>query len=230
MTLFFQALDARGWPSRPCAAPPTLNQAKPSAALAATSRATRPPQPNRSSLRCGSLRGLRPGPEGSWPLRFDRLIQPVLDQHCVSCHAPGAKDAQAAQFDLTPAKSYDSLVRYGKPSLARADSAWLSPGLLQTGRRPGRDQRPSRAPVRSRRPLPGQARRQRPGTLHRLDGHLRATARLLQCRPGAPPGRIAPRLRRPLNRCRPPGSCRGGRTSCPDRFGGKSELILSGLV
>jgi hypothetical protein len=50
-------------------------------------------------------------------LRFDRLIQPVLDQHCVSCHAPGAKDTQSAQFDLTAAKSYDSLVRYGKPSL-----------------------------------------------------------------------------------------------------------------
>jgi hypothetical protein len=41
----------------------------------------------------------------------------VLDQHCVSCHAPGVKDARAAKFDLTPAKSYDSLVRYGKPSL-----------------------------------------------------------------------------------------------------------------
>jgi hypothetical protein len=31
--------------------------------------------------------------------------------------AAGAKDARAAQFDLTPAKSYDTLVRYGKPSL-----------------------------------------------------------------------------------------------------------------
>jgi hypothetical protein len=41
----------------------------------------------------------------------------VLDQHCVSCHTPGAKDAQAARFDLTPAKAYDTLVRYGKPSL-----------------------------------------------------------------------------------------------------------------
>jgi len=41
----------------------------------------------------------------------------VLDQHCVSCHATGSKDTQAARFDLTPAKSYDSLVRYGRPSL-----------------------------------------------------------------------------------------------------------------
>jgi hypothetical protein len=42
----------------------------------------------------------------------------VLDQQCVSCHAPGANDAKAAQFDLTAAKSYDSLVGYGTPSLA----------------------------------------------------------------------------------------------------------------
>ena len=41
----------------------------------------------------------------------------MLDRHCISCHAPGVKDTRAAKFDLTPAKSYDTLVRYGKPSL-----------------------------------------------------------------------------------------------------------------
>jgi hypothetical protein len=29
---------------------------------------------------------LEPGPEGSHPLSFPRLVQPVLDRHCVSCH------------------------------------------------------------------------------------------------------------------------------------------------
>ena len=71
---------------------------------------------------------ITPGPEGSWPLRYDRLIQPVLDRQCVSCHAPGAKDAKAAQFDLTAAKSYESLVGYGKPSLLE---------LIQQGYRQG---------------------------------------------------------------------------------------------
>jgi hypothetical protein len=61
---------------------------------------------------------IQPGPEGSWPLRFDRLVQPVLDQHCVRCHKPGSADAAAAKFDLTPAKSYEALMAYGKPSLA----------------------------------------------------------------------------------------------------------------
>ncbi len=35
----------------------------------------------------------KPGPSGSYPILFPRLVQPVLDQHCVDCHrnenAPG---------------------------------------------------------------------------------------------------------------------------------------------
>ncbi len=57
---------------------------------------------------------LQPGPEGSWPLDFASLVQPVLDAHCVRCHRPGA---EAAQWDLSPAKAYETLVAYGKPSL-----------------------------------------------------------------------------------------------------------------
>ena len=29
---------------------------------------------------------ITPGPDGAWPLRFDKLVQPALDRHCVSCH------------------------------------------------------------------------------------------------------------------------------------------------
>jgi hypothetical protein len=60
---------------------------------------------------------LTAGPAGSWPLRFDQLVQPVLDRHCVNCHNPKATNAVAAKLDLTPAKAYESLVQFGKPSL-----------------------------------------------------------------------------------------------------------------
>ncbi|MCL4190280.1 MAG: hypothetical protein KJZ87_00940, partial [Thermoguttaceae bacterium] len=43
------------------------------------------------------------------------LVQPVLDKHCVGCHDPAAKEA--ALPDLTVKASYDSLSKYGKPSL-----------------------------------------------------------------------------------------------------------------
>ncbi|MBL9138109.1 MAG: discoidin domain-containing protein [Verrucomicrobiales bacterium] len=67
---------------------------------------------------------IRPGPDGSWPLRFDRLVQPVVEARCVSCHQPGAKDEQAAKFDLTRDRAYDALVGFGKPSLR--DQVWTA--------------------------------------------------------------------------------------------------------
>ncbi|MBE0541295.1 MAG: discoidin domain-containing protein [Verrucomicrobia bacterium] len=67
---------------------------------------------------------LTAGPAGSWPLRFDHLVQPVLDRQCVSCHNPSATNAVAAKFDLSPAKAYETLVAYGKPSLN--DQVWAA--------------------------------------------------------------------------------------------------------
>jgi hypothetical protein len=67
---------------------------------------------------------LAAGPDGSWPLRFDQLVQPVLDRQCVSCHNPRATNAVAAKFDLSPTKAYDTLVAFGKPSLS--DQVWAA--------------------------------------------------------------------------------------------------------
>jgi hypothetical protein len=62
---------------------------------------------------------VKPDPEGSWPLRYDQLVQPVLDKHCVSCHRPGSQDAEAAKFDLSPAVSYAALLRYAGDDLKK---------------------------------------------------------------------------------------------------------------
>jgi len=115
--VFFQALDAQGMAIQTMRSTTHVqpgqtlscigchearNQAPPNKLPIA---ATRPPAK------------IRLGPQGTWPLRFDRLVQPVLNQHCIHCHNPEAKDELAATFDLTPAKAYDSLVSYGAPSL-----------------------------------------------------------------------------------------------------------------
>lgn len=57
---------------------------------------------------------LASGPEGSWPLDYATLIQPVLDRQCAGCHKPGTP---GEKFDLTPAKSYGTLTSFGSPSL-----------------------------------------------------------------------------------------------------------------
>jgi hypothetical protein len=41
----------------------------------------------------------------------------VLDKSCVSCHKPGAENAKAAALDLTPAKSYQTLMNFGGKNL-----------------------------------------------------------------------------------------------------------------
>jgi hypothetical protein len=61
---------------------------------------------------------ITPGPEGSWPLDYDELIQPVLNVYCVSCHQVGGGDSH--KFNLTRGKSWETLLNYGKPSLRDA--------------------------------------------------------------------------------------------------------------
>jgi hypothetical protein len=62
---------------------------------------------------------ITPGPNGSWPLRYDQLVQPLLDRQCVECHRPDAKDPLAAKLDLTPDKSYAALIGFGGGDLKK---------------------------------------------------------------------------------------------------------------
>lgn len=62
---------------------------------------------------------LTPGPEGSWPLQYERLVQPVLDRNCGSCHTPGDEGEPEAGLDLSADKSYASLMTYGDNDLAK---------------------------------------------------------------------------------------------------------------
>ncbi len=62
---------------------------------------------------------LTPGPEGSWPLRFDRLVQPVLDELCISCHRPDGDDEKAARFVLTTDQSYRNLMAFADKDLEK---------------------------------------------------------------------------------------------------------------
>ena len=117
--VFFQALDADGvafqtmrsltyvWPKQTlsCVGCHESRDASP----VATGRPARAFQREPSRI--------APGPEGSWPLRFDRLVQPVLERHCVSCHRAGAADPKGAAFDLTAAKAYGNLLAWGNKDL-----------------------------------------------------------------------------------------------------------------
>ena len=116
--VFFQALDGQGYAVQTMR---TLTYVQPGTTLSCIGchehRDTTPPA---AALPMAARRApsrLRPGPEGSWPLRYDRLVQPVLDKHCVRCHRPDSPEPKAAQFDLTAAKSYENLLNYADRDL-----------------------------------------------------------------------------------------------------------------
>jgi mono/diheme cytochrome c family protein len=118
VSLFFQALDEKGMAVRTMR---TAIYAQPGQVVSCVGchepRNTTPSnRPIAALNREPSLITL--GPEGSWPFDYDKLVQPVLDRHCVKCHQPGEK---AAAWDFSPGTSYNTLVNYGQPSLAEVN-------------------------------------------------------------------------------------------------------------
>ena len=60
---------------------------------------------------------IQPDPSGSWPLKFSELVQPVLNDRCVACHAPESSEPFASKLDLTPDRAYHSLLTFGNNDL-----------------------------------------------------------------------------------------------------------------
>ena len=102
--LFFQALDRRGMALQTMR---SLTYVQPGQVLSCVgcheSRNAAPPTVPEPLAAQRPPSKLLPGPPGSWPLRFDQLVQPLLDRHCTTCHGPDGDDAQAAALDLTRA-------------------------------------------------------------------------------------------------------------------------------
>ena len=120
VSIFFQALDGDGMAVQTMR---SLTYVQPDQTLSCIGchehRDLAPPA-NRLPLAVGREPSkLIPGPSGSWPLKFAELVQPVLDKSCVRCHRPGGDDVKAAPFDLTPAKSYQSLISYADKDLEK---------------------------------------------------------------------------------------------------------------
>jgi hypothetical protein len=110
--LFFQALDGKGRAVQTMRSATYLQPGESQSCVGChEGRHTAPPAAPLALAANRPPSRITPGPAGSWPFRYDQLVQPVLDRSCVSCHAAGAP------LDLTPAKSYAALADSGKPSL-----------------------------------------------------------------------------------------------------------------
>ena len=80
---------------------------------------------------------LRPGPDGSRPFGYPRLVQPVLDRHCVACH-DGTEGKDKSPLVLTGeaagpfSRSYNSLKPYLK--WYEWGGASITPNITRPGR------------------------------------------------------------------------------------------------
>ncbi|HRT94805.1 MAG TPA: hypothetical protein P5532_10320, partial [Planctomycetota bacterium] len=87
IALAFQALDERGMAVQVMRSVSYLQPGEAASCVGCHESRSAPPPERRAAkalLRPPST--IEPGPDGSKPLSYPILIQPVLDKHCVSCH------------------------------------------------------------------------------------------------------------------------------------------------
>ncbi|HUU09490.1 MAG TPA: NPCBM/NEW2 domain-containing protein [Phycisphaerae bacterium] len=79
------------------------------------------------AMRRGPSR-IRPDAEGSLPFSFARLVQPVLDKHCVTCHAKEAKapDLAAGDWQKNRDRWFTSYNNLRKVAFFWDGAAWTS--------------------------------------------------------------------------------------------------------
>lgn len=112
--LYFQAVDANGRAVHGMRSVVYLQPGERRGCVGCHERPGTTPavRPTIASRRPASV--IRPGPDAARPFNFPRLVQPVLDRHCVRCH-DGGSGPQSSRLVLTgePAgpfsKSYENL-------------------------------------------------------------------------------------------------------------------------
>jgi len=137
--LSFQALDERGMAVQVMRSDTYLQPGQSMSCVGCHEPRTTAP-PNRS-LRALSRAPskIAPGPDGSKPLSYPLLVQPVLDKHCVSCHS-GGQPAGGVSLTAQPEGRYTvsynalaprvSISQWGVGDFRRANSEPLATPLF----------------------------------------------------------------------------------------------------
>ncbi len=110
--VFFQALDHRGMALQTMRSATYVQAGKTFACIGCHEHRMTAPSPGFPMAAARPASSIQPGPEGSWPLDYQVLVQPVLQRHCVRCHRADA-EGDGAKTDLSGAVSYRTLIDYG---------------------------------------------------------------------------------------------------------------------
>lgn len=105
--LYFQVVDERGRAIQSMRSVTYLQPGERRSCIGCHEGPNQSPSPNLSLAARREPSRLRPGPDGTLPMSFPRLIQPVLDGQCVRCH-DGTAGAGKSKLTLTgePTKTF----------------------------------------------------------------------------------------------------------------------------
>jgi hypothetical protein len=122
LPLAFQALDARGQAVQTMRSLTYLQPGEVLSCVGCHEPRTSAPPPSRVALALGRPpSAITPGPDGSQPLSYPRLVQPVLDRLCVRCHNPTNSEVKVV---LTGAPQGQYTVSYNALAPRVPYSAW----------------------------------------------------------------------------------------------------------
>ena len=150
--VFFQALDRQGLAVQTMRSLTYLQPGQTFSCIGChESREAAPPVRAVSTALRHEPSKITPGPLGSWPLKYDELVQPVLDRSCVSCHKPGSGNAKGASLRSDGRRLLQQLIEFcrrrseeagfrarpfrGEPGHRAAESALGAADRPQTARR-----------------------------------------------------------------------------------------------
>jgi len=124
--LSFQALDERGQAVQMMRSITYLQPGEISSCIGCHEpRTSAPPQRRLAKALAREPSTIKPGPDGSHPLSYPILVQPVLDRHCVSCHNPGKPEGAVV---LTGEPQGHYTVSYNALAPRVRYAAWGVPG------------------------------------------------------------------------------------------------------
>ena len=120
--LSFQALDVQGQAIQIMRSVVYLQPGETTACIGCHEHRTTAPQAGHQPLALGRPpSSITPGPDGCAPLSYPRLVQPVLDRHCVRCHNAAKPDGKV-QLTGEPQGTYT--ISYNVLAPRVSFSAW----------------------------------------------------------------------------------------------------------
>ncbi len=131
--LFFQALDAQGRAVQSMRSDTYVQPGETLVCLGCHDPHARRHPPERLPLAmCRPPADIRPDVDGSHPFSFPRLVQPVLDRHCIRCHGqePKAPDLRAGDWKRNPNRWYTSYLNLEKYAFFFGGVGWETPRTI----------------------------------------------------------------------------------------------------